>query len=108
MPDADDESNELPAAMAALIREWEIFVPDFVVGTPAYAQFELAKSGRCMTCEAPLGKNTLIIMQVNGVVGLYCGGACLQDIQILGFLQEQHADISQAIEFRGGAGDAPE
>jgi hypothetical protein len=61
--------------------------------------------GRCMTCKTPLGPQTLLFVTVNGIVAGYCSGPCAQDLAVLGWIQEQHDDILDGINFRGGRGD---
>lgn len=74
-------------------------------------------TGCCATCGSALGATTMIVMgapYVDGetpethVVMVFCGGACLQDMQITGWLQEVYDDINQRIQFRGGMGDRAE
>jgi hypothetical protein len=64
--------------------------------------------GRCMTCHSPLGDQTIFFVTANGIVAGYCGGPCVQDMAVLGWLSEQHDDIVDNINFRGGRGDQPE
>lgn len=74
-------------------------------------------TGCCATCGSELGDTTMIVMgapYVDGqrpethIVMVFCGGACLQDMQITGWLQEVYDDINQRIQFRGGMGDRAE
>jgi hypothetical protein len=62
--------------------------------------------GNCMTCGAKMGKDTAAIVNKRGVVGMYCGGPCLQDMGILGYLEEQHGDVIDRIRFRSDVEDA--
>lgn len=62
--------------------------------------YELARSGRCMTCEATLGENANVIISRYGIVGAYCSGVCHSDMAIMGYLQEQHGDLVQKVDFR--------
>jgi hypothetical protein len=61
--------------------------------------------GLCMTCRGPLKSQTVFFVTHNGIVAGYCSGPCVQDMAVLGWLQEQHGDIIDSIEFRGGRGD---
>jgi hypothetical protein len=83
------------------------FIDDELEGNMAETYAPLPE-GRCMTCHAELGKHTVLFVNVNGIVAGYCGGACAQDMAVMGWLQEQHDDIVDAVKFRGGAGDKPE
>lgn len=70
--------------------------------------YDRVRHGLCMTCEGHLGKNSNFIISRIGIVGGYCSGQCHSDMAVLGFLQEQHDDITSAIKFRGGGGDGGE
>ena len=71
--------------------------------------YQRLRAGTCMTCESELGEDTVLFVSRRGIVGGYCGGACMQDIAVMGWLQEQFDDIQDGIKFRGGKGDqAPE
>jgi hypothetical protein len=81
-------------------------IPLDVPGDPEQKEiYARVADGLCMTCEGPLGDNTMLIVSSRGIVFVSCGGACLTDMQVLGWLQEQHEDISQKVDFRGGGGD---
>lgn len=64
--------------------------------------YELVRHGRCMTCEQRLGQHANFIITKIGIVGGYCSGVCHSDMAVLGFLQEQHQDMTQKIDFRKG------
>ena len=109
MVDVAQDGEGVPINVAKILDEFGIFVPDFVREDPdTYEQFQMAQQGFCMTCHGSLGPSTMVIAIEQGVVGLFCGGACLQDMQVLGFLNEQTSDITDNIKFRGGQGDKPE
>ena len=61
---------------------------------------EVVRSGHCQACASPLAEHTVLIVGKAGPVAAYCCGACLQDQANIGWLQEQHADIVSAIQFR--------
>lgn len=63
--------------------------------------YKRARAGCCMTCGASLGRNSMVTIAHRVVVMLYCSGACYTDMQILGWIQEEHDDLIQRIEFRG-------
>lgn len=66
------------------------------------------EAGKCMTCGSPLGETTVIIINNKGITAGYCGGPCMQDMAVLGWLQEEHDDVVDRVKFRGGQGDQPE
>lgn len=108
----DQESaNEIPERLDEIIDELGVFVPPDE--NPASAVvFERMLDGHCATCGAELGENTFaIIGQPIGTdkvmaVMLFCGGACMSDMQVLGWMQTEHDGMVQAIKFRGGQVDA--
>lgn len=61
-----------------------------------------AVAGFCMTCGAQLGNETALIITKRGINAAYCGGPCMQDMAVLGYLQEAHDDIKDRVAFRGG------
>lgn len=67
----------------------------------------LIRAGKCQTCRAPLTDHTIVFVSQHGVVAAYCSGPCVQDMAVMGWLQEQHQDLQSSILFRGGAGDRP-
>jgi hypothetical protein len=70
--------------------------------------YDAMLEGGCATCTKPVGKGTLIVIGRQGIGGMFCSGKCMADMHVMGWLQETHEDVRQAIEFRGGAGDEPE
>lgn len=70
--------------------------------------YDLVRHGRCMTCERRLGKHANFIITKIGIVGGYCSGVCHADMAVLGYLQEQHQDLSQRIDFRKSNQDRPQ
>lgn len=70
--------------------------------------YNVLLSGKCMACRNTLGTDTVLLLNKRGVVAGYCSGPCVQDIAVLGWLQEQEQDVVDSIQFRGGRGDTPE
>lgn len=66
------------------------------------------RAGCCMTCGTELGSDIILVVNKRGVVGLYCGGACLSDMGIMGWLEEQYQDVVDRVKFRGGQVKADE
>lgn len=108
------EENDagVPEAVDETIQQFGIFIPPNKDKLPSAEQeiFDNALAGRCMTCSAECGATTFaVIGQPPGlsepaVIMLFCGGPCLTDMQVMGWLQEAHADVNQRIAFRGGHG----
>lgn len=101
--DVDERFNDLPVNLYALVDAVgfaEFDLPD----KDEQAVYGRAKEGRCMTCGNKLGKEANFIVTRSGIVGGYCGGVCHTDMAVMGFLQEQHADLLERIQFREGGG----
>lgn len=97
--DENDDFAGLPHNLQTLIRK--IGFPEFTELDEDEARiYDLVRHGRCMTCERPLGKDSNFIISRYGIVGGYCSGICHSDMAIVGWLQEQHGDIAEKIEFR--------
>lgn len=64
--------------------------------------YDRVRAGRCMTCNKQLGEHANFIIVAVGIVGGYCNGVCHSDMAVLGWLQEQHADLTGRINFREG------
>lgn len=60
------------------------------------------EEGMCMTCGTQLGETTVVIVNNKGITAGYCGGPCMQDMAVLGWLQEEHDDVVDRVRFRGG------
>lgn len=106
---ASDEFNpgyftKLPNNLKKMVKA--VGFPDFIgMDDDEQLIYERVKHGRCMTCNGVMGEHANFIVTRHGIVGGYCGGQCHSDMAILGFLQEQHDDLTSAIAFRGGKGD---
>lgn len=103
--------GSVPDDLDEIIEQLGIYVPEDVDReSPTYSIFEAALNGHCMTCGAELGETTFaVIGRPTGLdktvcIMVFCGGACLTDMQVLGWIQQTHDDIRQQIEFRGGHG----
>lgn len=70
------------------------------------ALIERFSDGDCMTCGAALGGNTVAIVHNKGITAMYCSGPCLQDMGVLGWLEEHYQDVLDGVKFRGGQVDA--
>jgi hypothetical protein len=106
MAEDPDVFEDVPSNVRTLI-EAIGFVDDMLEGDMLEVYRPLTE-GKCMTCGSKLGETTILFVTHQGIVAGYCGGPCVQDMAILGWLQEQHEDITDGIKFRGGAGDTVE
>jgi hypothetical protein len=100
------EFDAVPSNLRSLIEH--VGFVDKQLETDEAEMYAPLTRGRCMTCKAQLGEQTVLFVTVNGIVAGYCGGACVQDLAVIGWLQEQFDDIQDSINFRGGRGDQPE
>lgn len=97
--------DNVPENMKELIYELGLFIPESL--TPEEGEvYKRGIEGRCMTCNAECAETTMIAANRAGVLMLYCGGACYSDMQIMHWLVEQHGDLVQNIQFRGGSIEA--
>jgi hypothetical protein len=103
---SEEENGEwyagLPANMQAVLEGIPFVVPADEDEARIYAR---GQTGHCMTCNAELGDDTMIVLASTGLLFVACGGACLTDMQVIGWLQEQFKDISDRVQFRGGGAD---
>ena len=72
--------------------------------------YEQGLNGQCMLCGAVVGENAFIVvgkpigLDKAVVIMIFCGGSCLTDMQVIGWMQQQHEDMVTQIHFRSGAG----
>jgi hypothetical protein len=64
---------------------WEMAIPE---GMEEHGAYQNAAGGHCMTCTRELGENTVTLVDERGVIGLWCNGQCLADMQAISFLTE--------------------
>lgn len=102
----DHVPDGVPANVATLLQSIGI-IDEELVGDDANEMLEALRRGFCMTCGCELGEQVVILVNNRGIVAGYCSGPCLQDQAVLGWIQEQHDDIVDSINFRGGKGDEP-
>lgn len=106
MPNRGADANEpdfhmLPKNLRVLVKN---------VGFPQFREmsedeqhiYDRVRSGQCMTCGNRLADTANFIVSKYGIVGGYCNGVCHTDMAVLGWLQEQHAELSERISFREG------
>lgn len=97
--------DDVPESIKELIQEIGFFIPDQLQGDEPLV-YNRAVQGQCMTCSAECADTTMVVLNRAGVIMIYCGGTCYSDMQVMGWLEEQHSDMVQAVKFRGGAIEA--
>lgn len=98
MADTDDE---LPKNLEGLMRDIGFFIPEDA-DEDVMEVVRRGADGLCCTCTKPLGKNTLIMVGVDGVRMAFCSGACLSDMQVMGWLNIEYDSMVEQVKFRGG------
>lgn len=86
MPVRERLSRTLDPPLIAVFtaHEWEIFHPD---GTTATDQYEHMRRGRCALCGDLLGEDTVIIVDAQGILSIFCDMDCLVDGHAIAFLE---------------------
>lgn len=98
------DEDELPENLENLMSDIGFFLPEDA--TPDVMEVvKRGAEGRCCLCNSPLGKNTLIMVGVDGIRMAFCCGACLTDMQVTGWLSTMYDDMVTMIKFRGGQVD---
>lgn len=91
----------VPDAVAEVLAHFNgVHIPDEPVAE-VRAIYERGAAGQCMMCEGQLAEETIVLVNVLGVVQLYCSHKCNMDMNVLGYLRQQYDDISEAVKFRG-------
>lgn len=96
--------DNVPDNVVELVEAIGLFIPDEMTSEEQEI-YNRGVQGQCMTCGAELADTTMIVLNRAGVVMMYCGGACYSDMQVMGWLIEQHGDIVSAVKFRAGGAD---
>jgi hypothetical protein len=87
----EDETVQLatvldtPLVQVLMLHRWSIFAPD---GTDEHDAYEHMRRGRCMLCGEKLGEDTVIIVDAQGILGLWCSGTCLVDTHAISWLED--------------------
>lgn len=80
------EALDAPLLRILNDHEWKIFcAPEH----DEIDQYEHMRRGGCMLCGEKLGEDTIIIVDAQGVLGLFCSADCVQDVHIIPYLNEQ-------------------
>jgi hypothetical protein len=94
------DGEGIPASIRRILDSEGIFIPDGL-NEDQREVFEWALNGHCMTCRNELGPATMLLVIQQGVVGVYCQAMCMSDMQVIGWLGQQHQDLTERIQFRG-------
>jgi hypothetical protein len=98
--DSPPDPDDVPEHLDDLIHAIGIYVPENV-NDAEKELYDRIQQGRCMACGGYLGRTTIVVVSRVGIVMLFCQGACLQDMSVQAWLQEQYDDIVSALKFRG-------
>lgn len=83
-----------------LLLEGHVHLPD-EDEWEAEQPYENLRRGKCMTCGNVLGAGTVMMVNSEGILGLWDRPECLADIHAISFLREVEGAIVQRIEDRG-------
>lgn len=100
-----DDGGPTESGVLELIRhyDYDVYCPD---GQDELDAYENLKRGLCMTCGRPLGENTVVLVNEAGILGLWCEGICLQDLQSLGLIREMEEYVVDRIDRRADRDDS--
>lgn len=68
------------------VYDWEIFCPDEQVEKGDH--YEHLRRGGCMLCGEGLGEDTIVFVDSQGILALFCGAECAQDMHVIPYLNE--------------------
>lgn len=79
--------SALDGPLVRLLRtyDWKIFCPD---GQDELDHYEHLRRGGCMLCGELLGEDTIVMVDAQGILALFCGAECAQDMHIIPYLNE--------------------
>jgi hypothetical protein len=67
------------------VYDWTISCPD---GQDELDHYEHLRRGGCMLCGEPLGEDTIVMVDAEGILALFCGAECAQDMHVIPYLDE--------------------
>ena len=100
MTEDEVDPNEVPDVVEQVIQQLGVFVPEHL-STNARAIYSRMLNGECMGCGGELKAQTIAMVSGLGVIGVFCGGQCVSDWQVLGWLREAHDDMNETLNLRG-------
>lgn len=93
-----DEHKQIPSDLIEVIDETK-----FDASIEGESEVELLKSGLCVCCHRPFGKDTVILQNGLGIQSIACSGVCHDDMMVLAFLNEAAQDLIDRINMRRDA-----
>lgn len=99
-----DLNADVPEAVRDVFEHFgEVHVPETL---PKEVQevYERGLEGNCMMCGAELGAETIVLVNIVGICQVYCSHKCDQDMNVMGWINEQYDDLKERVEFRGRGG----
>ena len=82
--------------LSILRREnWQIFCLD---GMDEHDGYEHLRRGRCMLCGGELGEDTLVLIDEQGILALFCETQCLQDMHVIPWLENTLTEMVSRLD----------
>lgn len=82
---------DTPLVQTLMAFNWGIFAPD---GTDEHDAYEHMRRGRCMLCGDPLGEDSVLVVDAQGILGLWCSGGCLIDTHAISWLEDKLVELA--------------
>ncbi len=86
----------IPDVPAELLR-----TTPYLVGGESDQEIDAVSKGQCLVCGSEFGSETAVLIGGDGIIYAVCNPVCLDDMTIMGWLQEKGRDIIQTVQFRG-------
>lgn len=86
-----EDALDAPLRRVLSAHDWSIFAPD---GTDEHDAYEHMRRGRCMLCGEKLGEDTVVIVDAQGILGLWCTGVCLVDTHAISWLEQMLVEMT--------------
>jgi hypothetical protein len=71
--------------------EFSVFCPK---GREEEDAYQHVVRGRCMLCGNDLREETVILVTSSGIVGVWCDGECMTDMNVIGWLSDLLSDMT--------------
>lgn len=104
----NDLASEMGGALESLLLNVPFVLPPDDSPPVILEVFHRPIHNKCMHCEGQLEGETSVVANESGILAVFCSTACLQDINVIGWIEEVHDDLKSAAKFRGGSGDVVE
>ena len=76
---------DVPLLKVLNAHDWKVACPE---GADEQDAYEHMRRGRCLLCGELLGEDTVVIVDAQGILGLFCESKCLIDTHAISFLEE--------------------